>query len=454
MPAFLLDHAFLPSGFARDVRVEVEDGLVTAVQPGQPAGGAERLAGIALPGMPNLHSHAFQRGMAGLAERRGPANDTFWTWREVMYRFLGRLSPEDVEAIAAFAYAEMLEGGYTLVGEFHYLHHDPAGQPYSDIAELSGRIAAAASETGIGLTLLPCFYAQGGFGGRPPVEGQRRFINDLDSFARLLEGARRHLGRVPGARMGVAPHSLRAVTPEALEAVADLVPEGPIHIHAAEQWLEVEDCVAWSGRRPVEWLLENAGLDERWCLIHATHMTADETARLAESGAAAGLCPLTEASLGDGTFEGPRFLRSGGAFGIGTDSNIQIDAAAELRQLEYSQRLAHRGRNLMTLDEGESTGRRLFTSALAGGAQAMAQPMGAIAPGQRADFVVLDAGHPALAAAGPESWLDCWIFCAGQSLVKDVVAGGRHVVTNGRHHRREEIAACYRASLARVVGET
>ncbi|MDB5560214.1 MAG: formimidoylglutamate deiminase, partial [Enterovirga sp.] len=272
---FHLDHALLPSGFARDVLVEVEGGLITAVRPDQPAGAAERLRGIAVPGMPNLHSHAFQRGMAGLAERRGPANDTFWTWREVMYRFLGRLSPDDVEAIAAFAYAEMLEGGYTLVGEFHYLHHDAAGQPYSDLAELSGRIAAAAADTGIGLTLLPCFYAQGGFGGQPPAPGQRRFINDVESFARLLESAGRHLAPLPGARLGVAPHSLRAVTPEALTDVGGLVPEGPVHIHAAEQWREVEDCVSWSGLRPVDWLLEHAEIDARWCLIHATHMTAD-----------------------------------------------------------------------------------------------------------------------------------------------------------------------------------
>jgi formiminoglutamate deiminase len=347
----------------------------------------------------------------------------------------------------------MLEAGYTLVGEFHYLHHGADGRPYSDIAELSGRIAAAAAETGIGLTLLPCFYAQGGFGGQAPVEGQRRFINAPDSFARVMEGARAHLRKVPGARIGVAPHSLRAVTPDSLAEVVRLMPDGPIHIHAAEQWLEVEDCVAWSGRRPVEWLLEHAEIDERWCLIHATHMTSDETIRLAESGAVAGLCPLTEASLGDGTFEGPRFLRSGGGFGIGTDSNIQIDPAAELRQLEYSQRLHHRGRNLMTLDEGESTGRRLFTTALASGARAMGQPMGAIAPGQRADLVVLDAEHPALAAAGPESWLDCWIFSAGRDLVKDVIAGGETVVSAGRHHRREAVTARYRASLARLVGE-
>jgi formimidoylglutamate deiminase len=450
MPAYHLQHALLPSGFAREVRVEIEAGMIASVTPGAAPDGAERIAGIAVPGMPNLHSHAFQRGMAGLAERRGPANDTFWTWREVMYRFLGRLGPEDVEAIAAFADMEMLEGGFTVVGEFHYLHHDPDGRPYADPAELAARIVAAAAETGIGLTLLPCFYAQGGFGGAAPVPGQRRFITDPDGFARLVESAGRHLSGLPGARMGVAPHSLRAVTPEALHEVVRLAPKGPIHIHAAEQVREVEDCLAWSGARPVEWLLDNAAVDGRWCLIHTTHMTPDETLRLARSGAAAGLCPLTEASLGDGTFDGPRHLAAGGRFGIGTDSNIQIDAAAELRQLEYSQRLAHRGRNVMTLDEGESTGARLFRTALAGGARALAQPTGAIAPGMRGDLVVLDAEHPALAASGPQSWLDAWIFCAGRDLINRVIAGGEVVVSGGRHRNRDRIAARYRAALARL----
>jgi formiminoglutamate deiminase len=347
----------------------------------------------------------------------------------------------------------MLESGYTLVGEFHYLHHGADGRPYSDIAELSGRIAAAAAETGIGLTLLPCFYAQGGFGGQAPVEGQRRFINATDSFARVMEGARAHLRKVPGARIGVAPHSLRAVTQDSLAEVVRLMPDGPIHIHAAEQWLEVEDCVAWSGRRPVEWLLEHADIDERWCLIHATHMTSDETIRLAESGAVAGLCPLTEASLGDGTFEGPRFLRSGGGFGIGTDSNIQIDPAAELRQLEYSQRLHHRGRNLMTLDEGESTGRRLFTTALASGARAMGQPDGRDRAGAAGGPRRARCRTPGARGGRPGELAGLLDFLAGRDLVKGVIAGGETVVRDGRHHRRDAVTARYRAALARLVGE-
>lgn len=449
--SYVFDRALLPSGFASGVAVRVENGLIAEVSLDTHASrAAERIRGIALPGLPNVHSHAFQRGMAGLAERRGPANDSFWTWREVMYRFLGQLSPEDVEAIAAFAYLEMLESGFTALGEFHYLHHDRDGRPYADPAEMAGRIAAAALETGIGLTLLPVFYAQGGFGALPPNAGQRRFVTNPDGFARLIEASRLHVARVPGARLGIAPHSLRAVTPESLRQVVASVPEGPIHIHAAEQTREVEDCLAWSGQRPVEWLLDHGDIDGRWCVIHATHMTPEETVGLARSGAVAGLCPITEASLGDGIFDAARFLQAAGLFAVGTDSNVQIDAAAELRQLEYSQRLAHRERNVLSGQEGDSTGTRLFEAALAGGAQALGQSMGAIAPGHRADFVVLDAEHPALAAASQTSWLDCWIFSADRSIVKDVYAAGLHVVADGRHTKREAITARYRSALGRL----
>lgn len=450
--SLLLAEALLPDGFARDVRVELDDdGTILAVEAERPAGGAETLAGIALPGLANLHSHAFQRGMAGLAERRSPADDGFWTWREVMYRFLAVLSPDDVEAIAAFAYLEMLERGFTAVGEFHYLHHDVDGRPYADRAEMAGRVVAAARATGIGLTLLPSFYARGGFGA-PLGDGQKRFATDLDGFAALLERTRAHAGRLPGTPVGVAPHSLRAVPPEGLAAMAALAPEGPIHIHAAEQVREVEDCLAATGRRPVEFLLDEAGPDRRWCLIHATHMTPAETARLAGSGAVAGLCPITEASLGDGIFPGPAYLAAGGRFGVGSDSNIDIDAAGELRQLEYSQRLGLRGRNLMTTAPGESTGRRLFAEALAGGAQALAQPVGAIAPGRRCDLVLLDPDHPAFAGAGPETRLDAWIFSGGREAVATVVAGGRVVVRDGRHVAREPILRRYRDTMRRLTG--
>jgi formiminoglutamate deiminase len=445
------DHALLPSGWARDVRISVADGTIAAVAEGASRAAADRIAGVAVPGIPNLHCHAFQRGMAGLAERRGPSADSFWTWREVMYRFLQRLSPDDVEAIAAFAYMEMLETGFTTVGEFHYLHHDVDGRPYADLGEMAQRIAAASAQTRIGLTLLPSFYAYGGFGGVPPMAAQRRFINDPDRFLDLVERSRAAVAALPAARVGIAPHSLRAVTPETLRAVCDATPDGPIHIHAAEQVREVEECLASLGRRPVEWLLENAAIDSRWCIIHATHTTEAEIKALAASAAVAGLCPLTEASLGDGIFEGGDYLAAGGRFGIGTDSNIQIDAAAELRQLEYSQRLRQRARNVMTLQEGGSTGRRLLTSVLAAGAQALQRPIGALTAGSRADVVVLDGDHPDLAARAGDHWLDAWIFVAGKSAVKAVLVGGETVVEAGRHAIRPAIEARFKAAFAKLA---
>jgi formimidoylglutamate deiminase len=449
--SLFFDHAFLPDGWASNVRLSIEAGFISNVEVGARRDDSTHVKGIALPGLPNLHCHTFQRGMAGLAERRGPGDDSFWTWRDVMYRFLGRLSPDDVEAIAAFAYSEMLEQGFTAVGEFHYLHHDADGSPYADLGEMAARIAAAASATGIGLTLLPAFYAYGGFGAAAPAGGQRRFLNNPDRFLKLLERTRAVAAALPSAAVGIAPHSLRAVTPETLRAVVEGAAAGPVHIHIAEQVKEVDDCIAWSGRRPVEWLLDTMPVDPRWCLIHATHMTGDETLRLAASGAVAGLCPITEASLGDGIFNGPNYLAAGGRFGVGSDSNIEIDAAGELRLLEYSQRLGHRGRNVMTTHPGESTGHRLFTAALAGGAQALGRPIGAIAAGQRADIVLLDAEHVSFATTAREHWLDSWIFVPGRPAVASVLVGGVKVVEDGRHLQSEAITARYRAVLGRLV---
>jgi formiminoglutamate deiminase len=445
------EHALLPAGWARDVRVAVDGGAIQSVTTDGDAGGAERHAGIAVPGLPNLHCHAFQRAMAGLAERRGPADDSFWTWREVMYRFLGQLTPGDIETIAAFAYMEMLEAGFSSVTEFHYLHHDPAGQVYADLGETSARIAAAAAVTGIGLTLLPSLYMTGSFGHAPPSEGQKRFLNDVDRFVELVTRAREIVAALPDARVGIAPHSLRAVPPECLARVVATCPDGPIHIHAAEQTKEVDDCVAALGARPIEWLMQNAEVDARWCLIHATHMTPMETAALARSGAVAGLCPLTESSLGDGIFDGARYLAASGRFGVGTDSNIEIDAAAELRQLEYSQRLRDRARNVMARQECESVGRRLFESALAGGAQACARPVGGIAAGQRADILLLDSGHPDLAVGAGDHWLDAWIFIAGRTAVREVLVGGERMVVEGRHRSRDVIARNYIATVRRLL---
>ena len=445
------EHALLPSGWARDVRMTVADGTIRGVRESAKRDGAELLPGIAIPGLPNLHSHAFQRGMAGLAERRGPAADSFWTWREVMYRFLDRLTPDQVEAITAFAYLEMLEAGFTAVGEFHYLHHDVDGAPYGDIGEMAARIVAAAAETGIGLTLLPSFYAYGGFAARAPAPGQRRFLNHPDRFLRLFERTREIVARLPGASLGIAPHSLRAVTPETLRIVSEALPAGPIHIHAAEQYREVEECVATLGARPVEWLLDHAGVDRRWCLVHATHTTGQEISALAASGAVAGLCPLTEASLGDGIFNGADYIGAGGRFGIGTDSNIQIDAAAELRQLEYGQRLTRRARNVLAAHEGQSTGRGLLEAALAGGAQALQRPIGAIRVGLRADIVLLDADHPDLVSRHGDQWLDAWIFVAGRAAVSSVLIGGDPMVRAGRHRLRPAIEGRYKSVMATLA---
>jgi formimidoylglutamate deiminase len=444
------DHALVPSGWARNVRISVADGTILSITEGAMREGAERIAGIAIPGLPNLHCHAFQRGMAGLAERRGPEADSFWTWREVMYRFLDRLSPDDVQSITAFAYMQMLEAGFTTVGEFHYLHHDIDGRPYTDLGEMAARIVAASAETRIGLTLLSSFYAYGGFGGAPPAAGQRRFLNDPDRFLKLVERTRTIMAGLPETQVGIAPHSLRAVTPETLRIVCQATPDGPIHIHAAEQMKEVDESLAALGRRPVEWLLDNAGLNSRWCVIHATHTTEAEIRALAESGAIVGLCPLTEASLGDGIFDGADYLAAGGRFGVGTDSNIQIDAAAELRQLEYEQRLARGARNVMTMQEGESTGRRLFASACSGGAQALQRPIGALAVGSRADIVLLDENHPDLASRDGDEWLDAWTFVVGRTAVKTVLAGGEIVVEAGRHRMWPSIEASYKTVIANL----
>lgn len=440
--AIFAEQALLPNGWHDKVRILLNDGRITAVEAGTSIQADDERHAILVPGMPNLHSHAFQRGMAGLAELRGPSADSFWSWREVMYRFALSMTPDQVEAVAAQLYVEMLEAGFSRVGEFHYLHHDRDGTPYSNLAEMAERIAAAAGETGIGLTLLPVFYAHSSFGGAAPNEGQRRFINDVNRFERLLEKSRESVRALNQAVVGVAPHSLRAATPEELSAVAAIAPDGPIHIHVAEQAKEVEDCLAWSGARPVEWLLANAGIDKSWCLIHATHMTEAETTGMARSGAIAGLCPITEANLGDGTFSAPLFIEHGGRFGVGSDSNVLIGLPDELRQLEYSQRLAHRARNVLAV-AGGSTGRALFDAALDGGSTALGAGPSRIAAGAAADFVSLDENHPSLAGKSGDAILDAWIFANG-GKVDCVWVHGKKQVSGGRHAARETIAERFR----------
>lgn len=443
--------ALLEDGWRRDVLISVDGRIITAVTPDTaPTANAQRFSGVAVPGIANVHSHAFQRAMAGLVERRGPEDDSFWTWREVMYRFLATMTPDDIEAVAAWAYVEMLESGFTAVGEFHYLHNAPDGARYADPAETGGRIVAAADASGIGLALLPSFYAHGGCGGQPPTPGQARFLFDLDGFARLLESSRRHVARLAGATLGIAPHSLRAADAPELRALVAQWTTGPIHIHAAEQAREVEECVAWSGARPVQWLLDNMGVDARWCLIHCTHMTPGEITRLAQSGAVAGLCPITEANLGDGIFEAPRFAAAGGRFAVGTDSNVRIAVNEELRTLEYGQRLREQKRNRLG-PIGASTGRHLVDSACRGGAQALGLASGSLAVGQAADIVILDATHPALAGRDGDQILDSWLFAAGDGAVRDVFAGGRHVVADARHTRRAELRRRFTDVMRRLL---
>jgi len=443
--------ALLPDGWAPDVTVQIGgDGRITSLQPGAGPTPADHHLDILLPAPANVHSHAFQRAMAGLSERRGPrGRDSFWTWRQLMFRFLDHLTPDDVMAITAQVQMEMLEAGYAAVGEFHYLHHQPGGAPYDDLGEMSAQIACAAEVTGIGLTLLPVLYQQGGVDGRDLGPGQIRFGNDSDSYFALLNSARRALSNLPqDSVLGAAPHSLRAVSPAALHAVASET-SGPLHLHLAEQQGEVDEISEAYGARPVQWLLDNQPPDQRWCLIHCTQMLPDETKTLAATGAVAGLCPITEASLGDGIFDGVGWINAKGKMAVGSDSNIRISLNEELRQLEYSQRLQTRMRAVLAAP-GTSTGRCLYDAVLMGGAQALGRDSRALVVGQIADLVALDGDAPDLIARHGDTVLDAWIFAAGDSLVRDVWSAGRHVVREGRHIARAAIIARYRACLTRL----
>lgn len=434
--------ALLPDGWARDVAVEIDGaGRIASVTVDAPASGHR--VGILLPAPVNAHSHAFQRAMAGLTERRGPdSRDTFWTWRRLMYRFLDHLTPEQVQAITALVQMEMLEAGYATNVEFHYLHHQPGGMPYDTLSEMAQRIVAASLQTGIGLTLLPVQYEFGGCDGSGLAPGQIRFGNDPDRFARLVEECRAALSALPGDQvLGVAPHSLRAVAPESV-TLAHTLTDGPIHMHLAEQVKEVEEVEAAWGARPVEWLLDHAQIDARWCLIHCTQMQPHETVALASTGALAGLCPITESSLGDGIFDGVRWMEQGGRIAIGSDSNIRIALAEELRTLDYSQRLRDRSRAALATIE-HSTGRRLFDAICTGGAQAAGRDSGQITQGHWADLMTLDAGHMDLDGLDGDIILDTYIFGGDDRMVRDVWSAGRHLVRDGRHIARDEITRAY-----------
>ncbi|NMG39333.1 formimidoylglutamate deiminase [Chelativorans sp. ZYF759] len=445
------EQALTADGWARDVTVEIDGNLIAGIAANTaPPGDAHRV-GALLPAPANLHSHAFQRAMAGLTERRGPdPRDSFWTWRQLMFRFLDQLTPDDVEAIAAFVQMEMLEAGYAAVGEFHYLHHAPGGVPYARLGEMSERIAAAAAHSGIGLTLLPVLYEYGGCDRRPLGPGQIRFGNDPERFARLLEEAEAALAALPeDTRLGIAPHSLRAVSQEGLATCLGLRESGPIHMHLAEQEAEVDEVQAAYGARPTEWLLANAPVDRNWCLIHCTQMQRAETLQLAATGAVAGLCPITESSLGDGIFDGVAWTGAGGAFGVGSDSNIRITLSEELRTLDHSQRLRDHSRAaLATADR--STGRVLLESAARGGAQATARDAGVIEAGRLADLMALDTDRIDLEGRRGDTLLDSWIFASDDRAISDVWAAGRHQVRAGRHVDHDAITKRYRQTARRL----
>lgn len=442
--------ALLETGWARDVRVTTgDDGRIASIETGSRASGHR--VGILLPAPANAHSHAFQRAMAGLTERRGPdARDSFWTWRQLMFRFLDRLTPEHVEAIAAFVQMEMLEAGYAANVEFHYLHHQPGGVPYADPGEMARRIAAATQRTGIGLTLLPVHYEFGGCDRRPLSPGQVRFGNDFERFQRLHERTAEIVSGLPeDCRTGTAPHSLRAVAAGDLARHRQLANGAPFHMHLAEQVAEVEEVVAAHGCRPVEWMLENFEPGPATCFIHCTQMLPHETAGLARSGAIAGLCPITESSLGDGIFDGVRWFAEGGRIAVGSDSNIRISLSEELRTLDYTQRLRDRSRAALATPE-KSTGRNLIEAVCQGGALVSGRDSGAIATGRLADLMALDSEATTLCGRHGDTLIDSFVFAGDDRLVSDVWSAGRHLVTGGRHREHDAIEAAYRAVIRQL----
>lgn len=443
MPAYFASRALLPTGWAHNVRLEVDaHGQLAQVIPNTDSDGCLRLHGDVVPGMPNLHSHAFQRAMAGLAEVAGNPQDSFWTWRDLMYRLVQRLTPEQVGVIARQLYIEMLKGGYTQVAEFHYLHHTPEGKAYADRGEMTGRLSEAALQAGIGMTLLPVLYSYAGFGAQPAQAGQRRFIQSVESYLEQQQVIARQLAGQPLQNQGLCFHSLRAVELGQMQQILAASDQTlPVHIHIAEQQKEVNDCLAWSGQRPVAWLYEHLPVDSRWCLVHATHLDREELEQLARSKAVAGLCPTTEANLGDGIFPGDSYLHHQGRWGIGSDSHVSLNVVEELRWFEYGQRLRDQRRNRLTTPEQPAVADVLYQQALRGGAQACGTAIGKLAVGYRADWLVLDGEDPYLASAPDASILNRWLFAGGKEQIRDVFVAGRQVIEQGRHALQQQSSA-------------
>ena len=448
-------HARLSDGWRRDVLLRWDaNGMLTDVTPDSvcPAGVAHA-AGPVVPGMPNLHSHAFQRAMAGLTEYRSTSADSFWSWRDLMYRFARQITPDDMDDIARWLYIEMLKAGYTSVCEFHYVHHAPDGRPYANAGEMAGRAIQAAADVGLGITVLPVLYQYGGFAATAPTPGQQRFLHSPDTLLDMLAALRRTFPASSARQYGVAPHSLRAVSDTSLRQVTDSLhrecPDAPVHIHIAEQTGEVEACLAAYGQRPVERLFEQVPVDPRWCLVHATHVDDKERDMLAKSGAVAGLCLTTEANLGDGLFPAQAYLDAGGCFGIGSDSHIAVDWRAELRLLEYGQRLVRRQRNVLAAAQTTHVADRLYDAAVKGGGRATGRPVGQLQIGHCADLLVIDSDHLGIAGHTSDTWLSSIVFAEhGGNPIRDVMVGGSWVIRQG-HHAIETIA---RARFQRCIG--
>ncbi|MCP4391525.1 MAG: formimidoylglutamate deiminase [Gammaproteobacteria bacterium] len=444
--------ALLSDGWADSVEINIDtSGDITGIAADTPYSDGDKVE-LLIPAIPNVHSHAHQRAMAGLGERAGDTADSFWTWRKVMYHYLERIEPEHLFHIASQLYLEMLKSGYSCVGEFQYLHHNLDGSAYQERAEMSLQCLQAARHIGIGFTALPVLYQYGGFGSTAALDGQKRFLNDADEFVEIVGNLQSATQGDSNCSVGIAPHSLRAVNRDLLaDVIASLDGLAAIHLHVAEQTREVDDCVAWCGLRPVEWLFENFDVDQRWCLIHATHMNEQETSAMAASGCVAGLCPTTEANLGDGFFNAREYFAQQGLWAIGSDSHISIDPVEELRWLEYGMRLRTRGRNVLVSPTTENTGRNLLDGALAGGMQACGRNIGRIASGYRADFVVLDSDHPRLYGRRGDDLIDSWIFSGNSNLVRDVYIGGNKLIEQGRHVDEGNIARNYRSTLDQLA---
>ncbi len=457
MQKIKFDKALLGDQWHEDVTVDIDDhGLITQVGfSGEKDGNRQIVRGFVLPGMPNVHSHAFQRAMAGLAEYSTGHMDSFWTWREVMYRFARKIGPDDLYDIARQLYLEMVMAGYTSVCEFHYLHHQPGDSPYGNRAEMSWAIMRAAEDVGIALTHLPVLYMSSDFGGAALHDEQARFGHGVGQYCHLLDQLYHDIKGRENQRLGVAFHSLRAVPPKAIDQVIShmngLDDTAPLHIHIAEQMKEVEACLDWSGRRPVEWLLDHQPLDDRWCLVHATHMTDGEITGLARSGAVVAVCPTTEANLGDGFFPLKDYLDQGGQMAIGSDSHISVSPVAELRLLEYGQRLKYQQRNIAANKTRPHTGHNLYLDALQGGRAASGLNSGVIEVGKRADFIILDAASPLLAGGSDDHILDRFIFSGNVNPVRDVMIGGKWVVRDKKHAGSEMITGKFNDCMARIL---